>query len=71
MAGLFSMKHSPVDVLDRKTLIEQWMNWLLTHFHWSDYLVNQCNAEWLEFMEMLSSVCGHQGNVQSLGFLWQ
>jgi len=56
-ARLFSPKHYPVDELDRGTLTEQWLNRLVTHFRWSDDLVNQCNAELLEFVEMLCSVC--------------
>ena len=58
---LFSPKHYPKDELDRGTLTEQWLNWLVTHFCWSNDLVNQCNTELLEFVEMLSYVCEHRG----------
>jgi hypothetical protein len=57
----FSPKHYPVDELERGTLTEQWLSRLVTHFRWSNDLVNQRNAELLEFMEMLSFVCEHQG----------
>jgi hypothetical protein len=52
---LFSPKHYPMDALDRSTLTKQWLNRLVTHFKWSYILVNQVNAELLEFVEMLSS----------------
>ena len=48
----FSPKHYPVIELDRGTSTEQWLNWLVTHFCWSNDLVNQLNAELLEFVEM-------------------
>ena len=61
MTRLFSPKHYPVDELDKRTLTEQWLNWLVTHFHWSNDLINQCNVELLEFVDMLSFVCEHHG----------
>lgn len=60
-AKFFSPKHYLVDELDIGTLTEQWLNQLVTHFRWSDDSVNQCNAKLLEFVEMLSSICEHQG----------
>ena len=59
MARVSSPKHYRVEELDKGTLTKQWLNQLVTHFHWSDDLVNQSNAELLEFVEMLSSVCEH------------
>ena len=49
----------PIDELDIVTLTEQWVNWLVTHFRRSDD-VNQCNADLLEFVEMLSSICEYR-----------
>ena len=60
-AKLFSPKHYPVHELDRGTSTEQWLNQLVTNFYWSDDLVNQCNAELLGFVEMLSSIYEHRG----------
>ena len=54
---LFSPKHYPMDALDQGNLTEQWLNQLVTHFKWSSILVDQANAELLEFVEMVSSVC--------------
>ena len=59
-ARFFSPKHYPMDALDRGTLTEQWLNRLVTHFKWSSVLVDQANAELLEFVEMLSSACQHR-----------
>jgi hypothetical protein len=58
-ARFFSPKHYPMDALDQGTLTEQWLNRLVIHFKWSFVLVDQANAELLEFVEMLSSVCQH------------
>jgi hypothetical protein len=46
-----------MDALDQGNLTEQWLNQLVTHFKWSSILVDQANAELLEFVEMVSSVC--------------
>ena len=59
VAKLFSPKHYPVDELDKRTLTEQWLNRLVTHFRSSDDLIDQCNAKLLEFVDMLSFVCEH------------
>ena len=68
VARLFSPKHYPIDALDRGTLTEQWLNRLVTHFKWSSVLVDEANAELLEFVEMLSSACQHRSMHEAWGF---
>ena len=47
-AMLFSRKHYHVDELNRGTLTNQWLYWLVTNFHWSEDLI-KCG---------IASICG-------------
>ena len=56
-ARLFSLKHYPINELDIGILTEQ----LVTHFRWSDDLVNQCNMECPSFSTCINKNL-HQAN---------
>ena len=60
-AKLFSPKHYPLDDHDRGQLTETWLVRIVSHFQWDQELVGRCNAELLEFVETLASMCQHKG----------
>ena len=51
-----SLKYYPVNELDKRTLTEQWMDQFVTHFRWSDDLINQCNAEFVKMLTFREDV---------------
>ena len=68
LAKLFSPKHYPLDDHDRGQLTETWLTRIVSHSQWDPELVGRCNAELLEFVETLASICQHKGMYETWAF---
>ena len=57
LAKLFNPKHYPLDDHDRGQLTETLLAQIVSYFQWDQELLGHCNAELLEFLETLASMC--------------
>ena len=49
-------------------MTETWLARIVSHFQWDQELVGRCNAELLEFVETLASMCQHKGMHETWAF---